>query len=512
MAEAFDANGNAIAGASFEWSSSDGSVAAVDGTGLVRGVSEGAVTITATAGSASGIAQMTVENPERAALVALYEATDGTNWLNNENWLTDVALGEWYGVDTDRSGRVERLRLLRNGLSGAIPPELGNLANLVGLTLGENYLSGAIPPELGNLAIWCRCPSLGTSCRARFRSSWGTSPIWCGCTSLGTSCRGAIPAELGNLANLVSLGLSGNELSGAIPPELGNLANLVSLSLWENDLSGAIPATLLGLPLSNLLWATRHRLTGEWTSDLCAPGTSVFVEWLDGMEEWRGPFCNASDEEVLTSFYKLAAGAEWTESRGWLGGPALGGWHGVETDSLGRVTALGLSDNGLSGSLTGAIGNLDRMAGLRVDGNELGGRLPLSLSRLDLEVFHYDGTDLCEPGDARFRTWLERIVERRGTEVQCAALTDRDALVALYEATGGPNWTDKTNWLTDAPLAEWYGVTVDARRRVRNLLLWENDLSGAIPAELGNLANLETLFLDGNDLSGAIPAELGEPR
>ncbi len=43
-----------------------------------------------------------------AALVALYESTDGPNWVNNENWLTDAPLGEWYGVDTDRDGRVSR--------------------------------------------------------------------------------------------------------------------------------------------------------------------------------------------------------------------------------------------------------------------------------------------------------------------------------------------------------------------------------------------------------------------
>ena len=31
-------------------------------------------------------------------------------------------------------------------------------------------------------------------------------------------------------------------------------------------------------------------------------------------------------------------------------------------------------------------------------------------------------------------------------------------LVALYNATDGPNWTDNENWLTDAPLSEWAGV------------------------------------------------------
>ena len=58
-AEATDANGHAVAEAEFEWASSDGSVAAVDASGLVRGVGEGTATITATAGSARGTAVIT---------------------------------------------------------------------------------------------------------------------------------------------------------------------------------------------------------------------------------------------------------------------------------------------------------------------------------------------------------------------------------------------------------------------------------------------------------------------
>ena len=62
---------------------------------------------------------------DRDILIALYQATDGPNWVNSENWLTDAPLGDWYGVDTDGSGRVVRLDLAENELTGSIPPELG---------------------------------------------------------------------------------------------------------------------------------------------------------------------------------------------------------------------------------------------------------------------------------------------------------------------------------------------------------------------------------------------------
>lgn len=61
-----------------------------------KGTAERRLTIPATAGSVSGTAAVTVAQEvnaaDRAALVALHEATDGPNWVNNDNWLTDATL------------------------------------------------------------------------------------------------------------------------------------------------------------------------------------------------------------------------------------------------------------------------------------------------------------------------------------------------------------------------------------------------------------------------------------
>ena len=78
---------------------------------------------------------------DRAALVALYNATGGADWTNNTNWLTDKALSEWYGVETDEDGRVRELNLNANKLSGEIPAALGRLTNLEYLWLALNKLS-----------------------------------------------------------------------------------------------------------------------------------------------------------------------------------------------------------------------------------------------------------------------------------------------------------------------------------------------------------------------------------
>ncbi len=85
----------------------------------------------------------------------------------------------------------------------------------------------------------------------------------------------------------------------------------------------------------------------------------------------------------------------------------------------------------------------------------------------------------------------------------------RAALVSLYHAADGANWNNNRNWLSDAPIGEWHGVTTDDSGRVTELDLAQNQLHGLVPAEMGRLTNLERLFLWGNKLRGEIPAQLG---
>ncbi len=639
-----DQNGREMRGATVTWRSAAPAVATVSATGSVTAVGRGMATITATAGGASGTAEVTVEDPDRAALVAFYNATDGPYWVENRNWLTDAPLGAWYGVETDASGRVVSLRLpgrfnfetqtwaphglkgtipaalgalvkLRhldleiNHLTGPIPPELGKLADLTQLELGNNSLNGPIPPELGGLANLTRLflhsnslngpipPELAElveltqlSLREN-RLSGRIPPELGGLASLTglyldrNDLSGPIPEELGNLASLILLDLSRNGLSGPIPEELGNLANLARLSLDANDLSGSIPGELgnltdltwlylntndlsgsipgelgnltdlttlilsvndlsgpippelgglanltrLGLALTDLSGAIPRSFLGlanleslnlYRSEGLCAPATADFRDWLDGLEYQDTTYCSESDRAVLETLYETAAGPGWTGSEGWLGGPVLGQWRGVRADSLGRVAALDLGGNGLSGRLPANLGQLERMTELRIGGNPaLSGRLPSSLSRLSLAALDYAGTGLCAPPDASFREWLGAIPSHRGTGVECAPLSDRAVLEILHRAADGPNWIDDENWLTDAPLREWYGVEVDAAGRVVGLDLaggWDHEaqarirhgLDGPIPPELGELANLTRLSLGDNDLKGPIPPEL----
>ena len=55
---------------------------------------------------------------------------------------------------------------------------------------------------------------------------------------------------------------------------------------------------------------------------------------------------------------------------------------------------------------------------------------------------------------------------------------------------------------------DWKGVTC-TNGFITKIDLTDNGLVGSIPAELGNLLNLENLHLAVNSLTGSIPDELG---
>ena len=97
-----------------------------------------------------------------------------------------------------------------------------------------------------------------------------------------------------------------------------------------------------------------------------------------------------------------------------------------------------------------------------------------------------------------------------GGSAQSNVATDREALVALYNATDGANWTDNTNWLSSEPLSKWFGVSTDANGRATKLNLAKNQLTGTIPTQMGNLASLTVLNLANNQLTGSIPVQLSK--
>ena len=86
---------------------------------------------------------------------------------------------------------------------------------------------------------------------------------------------------------------------------------------------------------------------------------------------------------------------------------------------------------------------------------------------------------------------------------------ERDALIAIYNATGGPAWSDNTNWLSSEPVSTWSGVTTIGNK-VTTLIFFGTGLNGTLPPEIGDLVNLEVINISLNtQLVGVIPSEIG---
>ena len=434
-------------------------------------------------------------------------------------------------VGMSKIHQLVEVRLGSNQLSGSIPPELGNLSNLTTLSLRGNQLSGQIPPELGNLR------ELGN-------------------LSLGlNNLTGELPAELGNLTNLTRLELDNNMISGSIPPGYGNLSQLESLILRKNGLSGSIPAELGGLTSLQSLVLIGNRLTGtippelgrlsnlmtldlahnsfqagplpiELTvlknlgylnlqaSSICIPEKDEFREWLDTIG-WvaSATFCNNPERDALVALYHATGGQDWIDNTNWLSDLSLQEWHGVTIDASSRVEHLSLESNDLNGVVSDALGQLTELSRLDLRDNPLlTDALPISLTNVPLESLRLEGTQVCAPTDAGFETWLMSIPERSGI-VNCdeiPGVDDRNILERFYHLSNGPNWNNDENWLSAKPLDEWFGISTDANGRVTGIQLRSNNLTGALPQKLSQLAHLRVLDLYGNKLSGTIPSDLGQ--
>jgi hypothetical protein len=283
-----------------------------------------------------------ITKSECEALVALYDSTNGDNWTDNTNWLVTYTPSDWVGVEVS-GGHVSHIFLQVNHLTGAIPPELGNLTALQSLYLQSNQLTGSIPPELGNLTelqvlvlasnqlSGSIPPELGnltalTALSLCDNQLTGSIPPELGnLTALqylalySNQLTGSLPAELGNLTALLWLTLDGNQLTGSIPPELGNLTALQWLALDGNQLTGSIPPELGNL--TALLWLTLegNQLTGSiplsfvnlyilevfyfFDTDLCEPTTPEYLAWKSTVMDYQGTGVSCEIEDTGYSIF-----------------------------------------------------------------------------------------------------------------------------------------------------------------------------------------------------------------
>jgi Leucine-rich repeat (LRR) protein len=401
-----------------------------------------------------------VSEEDSLALVALYDSTDGENWIDNGDWLIED-VGEWNGVTViDMS--VILVQLIQNNLAGTIPPELATLTELIELNFRRNYLTGSIPPELGSMTN-LEILNLG----------WN-------------DLSGSIPPALGNLDSLQCLYLYMNDLTGSIPPELGNLDSLRHLYLFDNQLEGSIPAELGNLAKLTHLYLYGNQLSGSIPAELGNLDSLIYL-YLDH---------NQITDSIPSELGRLTSLTELNLHANQLEGsipPELGG--------LANLTRLSLYNNQLNGPIPAELGGLANLIRLDVNDNQLTGSIPPELgSMTNLEFLDFGGNQLTDSipssfGDLDNLTSLY-LYENQLTGAIPPELGNLDNLIYLYLSN---------NQLTDTIPSELGNLT-----GLTELSLNGNQLEGSIPPELGNLINLTTLNLGYNQLTDSIPSDIGE--
>ncbi|QTA92267.1 IPT/TIG domain-containing protein [Desulfonema magnum] len=465
---------------------------------------------------------------EREALEALYTSTGGgTEWTD---WDIDKAGGEcdggWQGIsciEDDNKKHVVEINLNGSGLNGTIPgtdvinkfeklqrldlsenPDISgsipsgtwNLQKLLTLNLSGCGLTGDIPPELGNLE--------------------SLTELYLNNNQLGDNDSG-IPPDLGNLPNLQKLNLSNNQLTGDIPSDLGNLSSLTELYLNDNRLTGGIPKEFETLSNLDILNVASNKLTEEISSDLSVldlNATESNIRWnalyklddsLDGWiasnfkygDQWRNyqsfapQELRANESGALTEPYKITLKWNKIPFDGSGGGkyeieytnPADTSWYKETTD----------------------------------------------LNTVSLPLTGTDGLEACTEYSFRIRTIANshpsnsNLIESEYTKVvtfstSCIPLDERNALINLFNSTGK---SDQIAGELGDPGEEcnWPGVTCDnndgeagKENHVTEIDLSSQTLSGSIPAtSIGNFSELTKLNLsDNKNLTGGIPSELNQ--
>jgi hypothetical protein len=291
-----------------------------------------------------------VNKNDSLALVNLYNATGGSNWLNKTNWLSLQPVKTWNGITLDDSSkRVIVIYLVSNNLKGKIPVALGNLAALNYLDMSYNQLSGSIPSQLGSLT------NLHTLKVQHNKLS------------------DTIPRQLGSLYNLYVLDLSYNKLTGSIPPEIGNLRltpdldhnfDGAYLDLSNNQLSGSIPAELGNININSYYDDVYLNLSNNQLSGSIPPQLGSFNFWGN----YGSCYVDLSNNRLSGNIP-----AE-------LGNITLFTWYGA--------ASLNLSNNQLSGNIPAELGNITLNASslgdviLNLSNNQLSGKIPAELANL----------------------------------------------------------------------------------------------------------------------------------
>ena len=194
---------------------------------------------------------------------------------------------------------TDTLNLSNHGMTGAIPPQIGGLTNLIAIYLQGNEFESSIPSQISNLSNL-------KSLYLNDNLLSGTIPNLNGLDSLHeiyfqyNQLSGEIPPDIGALSKLEYLFLFENQLSGEIPSGIGDLINLKYLYLNDNQLTGLVPERICDLDLD---WAN-PLVFNIFNNKLCPPYPSCIESFL-GYQDTLGCSQYLESESIVSNDFKI---------------------------------------------------------------------------------------------------------------------------------------------------------------------------------------------------------------
>ncbi|KAL5837848.1 hypothetical protein ACOSQ3_015017 [Xanthoceras sorbifolium] len=355
-------------------------------------------------------------------------------------------------------------------MTGSIPPEIGDLRNLVFLDIQNNSLTCLIPSVIFNIS---------------------TIEVIALCAN---RLSGYLPSSIGlRLPNLIELYLWRNELSGVIPNSISNASQLIILELSLNSFFGPVPTTLGELRNLQSLNIQRNQFTGE-------PSTQELT-FLSSLTNCKHLTRLVLDDNPLDGTFPTSIGNLSTIQTFSADNCKIKGSIPQGIRSLSNLTNLGLKNNELTGSIPTEIGEMRQLQVLNLNGNRLNlgdlylsdnkfsGPVPACLSSVtSLRVLHLNSNNLTSKIPSSL--W---------------SLRDIVDLNLSNNSLIGHLPMDIRN-LRVIP------SSIGNIQTLINFSIAHNELKGRIPESFGNLVSLELLDLSSNNLSGAIPKSLKKLR
>jgi len=267
-----------------------------------------------------------------------------------------------------------------------------------------------------------------------------------------------------NAGRITLVDLSSNKLVGTIPSSLGNLSAANDIFFDNNQLKGNIPQSIGSLASLYTLRLQHNQLSGPVPASIMSLNSYTYVSLeynsltFSGLELYYPYVSPIKTYSPQTDIPLIIDGNTYSVAAGGKQSNNTYNWYKNDT-----LVATKFGDSTFAVKSSGAYS-------VQVTNSSV----------LNLTLY----------------------------SIENANTRDSLAMVDLYNSTNGANWINNTNWLTPAPLATWYGITV-RKKAVANIALSGNNLSGNIPASISTLINTASIDLSGNHLTGAVPADIG---